>query len=231
MRLFPIRFMVIMLLAPVLLLFVTGASNVILGEVIMPEIKVVNLPKPDTEGTVPLESTMQKRRSVRHYRDSSISIKLISQLLWAAQGITSQQGFRTAPSAGALYPLEIYIIAENVDGLETGIYKYLPADHTLLLTSEGNYSQILSQAALWQEAISQAPAVFVISGVQKKTTGKYGIRGYATCILKLAIRHKIYVYRQRPLTLVQFPLVHLQTMKWPGFCKCKKVKLQFILFP
>lgn len=177
MRIFPIRFMVIMLLAQVLLLFVTGASNVILGEVIMPEIKVVNLPKPDTEGTVPLESTLQKRRSVRHYRDSSISIKLISQLLWAAQGITSQQGFRTAPSAGALYPLEIYIIAENVDGLETGIYKYLPADHTLLLTSEGNYSQILSQAALWQEAISQAPAVFVISGVQKKTTGKYGNRG------------------------------------------------------
>ncbi|KPK24311.1 MAG: nitroreductase, partial [Desulfobacterales bacterium SG8_35_2] len=143
----------------------------------MPEIKVVSLPKPDTEGTVPLESILQKRRSVRHYKDSSISIKLISQLLWAAQGITNQQGLRTAPSAGALYPLDIYIIAINVDELETGIYKYLTADHTLLLSAHGDYSQMLSKAALWQDAISQAPAVFVISGVEKKTTGKYGNRG------------------------------------------------------
>ncbi|KPK25391.1 MAG: hypothetical protein AMJ61_12145 [Desulfobacterales bacterium SG8_35_2] len=177
MRLFLTRFVVIMLLAPVILLFVTGASHIIWGEVIMPEIKVITLPKPDTEGTVPLESTLQKRRSVRYYKDSSISIKLISQLLWSAQGITNQQGFRTAPSAGALYPLELYITAINVDGLETGIYKYSTADHTLMLTSQGDYSQKLLKAALWQDAISQAPAVFVISGVEKKTTSKYGNRG------------------------------------------------------
>jgi SagB-type dehydrogenase family enzyme len=76
-----------------------------------------------------------------------------------------------------LYPLDVYLIAENVDGLETGIYKYVPADHKLMLTSEGSYSQLLSKAAIWQEAIIQAPAVFVISGVEKKTTGKYGNRG------------------------------------------------------
>lgn len=149
----------------------------ILGEIIIGGIEVITLPYPDTEGSVPLETTLQKRRSVRFFKDAPLSLQSVSQLLWAAQGITDRRGFRTAPSAGALYPLDIYIVAGDVSGLENGIYQYKPADHSLMYNAAGDYLQMLSRAALWQDAINHAPAVIVIAGQQEKTTGKYGNRG------------------------------------------------------
>ena len=172
-----VKIMVVPFAASILLLLMTGTFNTILGEVIIGGIKIIKLPDPDSEGTVPLESTLQNRRSVRYFQDVPISLQSVSQLLWAAQGITSQRGFRTAPSAGALYPLEIYMVVDDVDGLEKGIYRYIPADHKLIFITEGDYCQMLSRAALWQDAINHAPAVFIIAGLQERTTGKYGNRG------------------------------------------------------
>lgn len=165
------------LAASVLLLLITGFFNTIWGEVTVGGIKVIKLPAPDKDGSVPLETTLHKRRSVRLFQNAPLSLQSVSQLLWAAQGITDQRGFRTAPSAGALYPLEIYVVASDVGGLENGIYLYKPSEHSLMFTGEGDYLQVLSQAALWQDAINQAPAVFIIAGMQKRTTSKYGKRG------------------------------------------------------
>ncbi|MDX1776545.1 MAG: SagB/ThcOx family dehydrogenase [Desulfobulbales bacterium] len=124
-----------------------------------------------------METTLQKRRSVRSFQNVSLSLQAVSQLLWAAQGLSGRHGLRTAPSAGALYPLDMYVAAGNVDGLATGIYRYDPADHALVLIKAGNHLDVLSRAALGQAAISLAPVSFVITGKERRTTGKYGARG------------------------------------------------------
>ena len=82
----------------------------------------ISLPDPVTTGEKPLEALLQQRRSVREYQEAGLDLSAIGQLLWAAQGITDSRGFRTAPSAGALYPLELYVVAGNVDGLAPGVY-------------------------------------------------------------------------------------------------------------
>lgn len=163
--------------ASVLLFFISGFFQIIWAEAVIGGTAVIKLPDPDTNGSVPLETALQKRRSVRSFQDVALSLQSVSQLLWAAQGITDRRGFRTAPSAGALYPLEIYVVAGDVNGLENGIYLYNPDDHSLIFTSTGEYLQRLFRAALLQDAITQAPAVFVIAGKQERTTGKYGERG------------------------------------------------------
>jgi len=137
----------------------------------------IKLPAPDNKGFMPLEASLQQRRSVRSFQGASLSKPEVSQILWAAQGITAGDGFRTAPSAGALYPLETYLIAKKVEGLEEGIYQYIPDGHALKLIVAGDYLQVLSKAALRQDAVKNAPAVFVIAGIQHRTTDKYGARG------------------------------------------------------
>jgi SagB-type dehydrogenase family enzyme len=114
---------------------------------------------------------------VRTYSDDPLTLSEAGQLLWAAQGITDPNGLRTAPSAGALYPLELYLVVKSVDGLSPGIYHYLPTDHQLRLLSEGEVSDQLSSAALRQSAVKNAPAVIVFSAVPERTTARYGERG------------------------------------------------------
>jgi SagB-type dehydrogenase family enzyme len=120
---------------------------------------------------------MLKRRSVRSFKDSSLTLAEVSQLLWAAQGITSPRGLRTAPSAGALYPLEIYVLEGNVDGLPDGVYHYRPARHQLVRVVKGDRRNELYEAALIQTSVRNAPAVLVFAAVYERTTVKYGDRG------------------------------------------------------
>jgi SagB-type dehydrogenase family enzyme len=137
----------------------------------------LTLPTPLYESQTSLEKALQTRRSVRTYSLEPLSLAEVSQLLWAAQGLTHPNGLRTAPSAGALYPLDIYLLAGNVTGLSGGIYHYQPGDHTLVLMSTEDKRQDLYQAALQQSPVKDAPIVFVISAVYERTTGKYGQRG------------------------------------------------------
>ena len=81
---------------------------------------------------ITVEAAMRQRRSIRDFADSSLALTSVSQLLWSAQGITSPDGYRTAPSAGALYPLEIFVVAGNVEGVSAGIYRYSPLEHELI---------------------------------------------------------------------------------------------------
>jgi SagB-type dehydrogenase family enzyme len=126
---------------------------------------------------VSLEEALTQRRSIRSYSKDSLSLEQIGQLSWAAQGITDGDGLRTAPSAGALYPLEIYWVIERVAKLGRGVYRYRPAGHLLETVAIGERVHALAHAALGQSAIHDAAAVLVIAAVYERTTVKYGSRG------------------------------------------------------
>ena len=139
--------------------------------------KTIRLPEPVQDSDTSIEEALSKRRSIRSYKDKPLTLAEISQLLWAAQGITSQGGLRTAPSAGALYPLKIYIVAGNVTDLPDGVYNYRPYKHELVRIVEGDKRNELCNAALGQTSGRNASAVMVFSAVYERTTMKYGDRG------------------------------------------------------
>lgn len=139
---------------------------------------MISLPEPQFQGKISVEEALSKRRSIRSYKEEALNLKEVSQILWSAQGITEPSfGGRTAPSAGALYPLEIYLIVKNVKELPAGVFKYKPENHSLIKIFEGEISKQLAKAALGQSFIAEAPAVLVISGVFERTTKKYGEKG------------------------------------------------------
>lgn len=135
------------------------------------------LPKPLFMGKISTEEALKRRRSIREYQDKPLTVQEISQLLWAAQGITGEYSIRTAPSAGALYPIEIYLVAGRVDGLAAGIYRYHPKGHELLKVAEGDKRGELYLASLRQESLRDGAASVVIAAVYRRTTRKYGERG------------------------------------------------------
>ncbi len=136
------------------------------------------LPDPDVTGTLPVEEALAQRRSVRSYTDAPLSAEDIGQLLWAAQGITEPaHGFRTAPSAGATFPLELYLCVGNAEGLNKGLYRYHPRDHGLTLLKEDDLREELSEVALGQAWIAEAPVVLVMAADYARTTAVYGDRG------------------------------------------------------
>lgn len=136
----------------------------------------ISLPKPQTVGKVSLEETLNKRRTIRSFSKKPISLDELSQLMWAGQGETSAKGFRTAPSAGALYPLEVFVVAGNVSGLESGIYRYKPQSHSLTKIISGDKRKDLENAALGQDQIETAAANIIITAIVKRTSSKYGNR-------------------------------------------------------
>jgi SagB-type dehydrogenase family enzyme len=139
--------------------------------------EIVQLPQPSFDSGTSVEKALLRRRSVREYRDEPLTLAEIGQFLWAAQGVTAPGGFRTAPSAGALYPLELYVVAGDVRDLAPGTYRYRPQTHTLTPILDGDRRGELCAAALHQSAIRKAPASLVFSAVVARTTGKYGKRG------------------------------------------------------
>ena len=139
--------------------------------------EIIQLPRPHYDSRSSVESALLERRSIRTFSDEPVTLAEISQLLWAAQGVTHRRSFRTAPSAGALYPLEIYIVAGQVTGLAAGIYRYKPNLHELSKIVEGEKRADLCRAALNQSAVKKAPVVILICAVYRRTTVKYGQRG------------------------------------------------------
>jgi len=141
------------------------------------ESEIIRLPEPTYDSKISIEKALLKRRSVRDYKDEPLTLAEVAQLLWAAQGVTDPRNFRTAPSAGALYPLELYVVAGNVKNLPNGIYRYKPHSHELLRVAQGDKRTELCHAALGQSSVKDAAAVIVFSGVYERTTDKYGARG------------------------------------------------------
>lgn len=159
------------------------AASLVLAAALAPDLRAqevgqeVELPSPDRSGDVSLEESIEDRRSRREYGDAPLSLDDLGQLLWAAQGITEPgRGLRAAPSAGALYPVEIYVVAGRVRNLPEGVYRYRPAGHRLVRAAEGDRRRDLADAALGQSWVRRAPAVIVLAGVYERTAGRYGDR-------------------------------------------------------
>jgi SagB-type dehydrogenase family enzyme len=147
--------------------------------------KIISLPKPRLKGEISVEEALLKRRSIRKYRDESLNLEEVSQLLWSAQGLTTHWGERTAPSAGATYPLEIYLVAGDVKGIESGLYHYNFSEHSLILIKEEDLRYKLTYAALGQDMITRAPITIVICAEFKRTTRRYGERGFRYVLMEV----------------------------------------------
>jgi SagB-type dehydrogenase family enzyme len=133
----------------------------------------IKLPDPAKRGTVSVEEALQARRSVRAYADTPLTLAQLGQILWAAQGITSADGRRTAPSAGATYPLELYVVAGSVTGLPAGVYKYRPLGHELVPHLDGDVRAALARGAVRQAWVAQIPAMLAITAVPERTRTRY----------------------------------------------------------
>jgi SagB-type dehydrogenase family enzyme len=134
--------------------------------------KEIKLPEPRFKGEMSIEEALSKRRSIREFKGGMLSLGELSQLLWAAQGITEKRrGFRTAPSAGALYPMEVYLLTKD------GFYYYKSHFHCLEVIKEEDLRRPLGEAALSQSSIAQAQANFLICAVYDRITFRYGERG------------------------------------------------------
>lgn len=140
----------------------------------------VPLPSPDHAGAVSVEEAIVNRRSRREYDDRALDRRELGQVLWATQGVTDRvTGYRAAPSAGALYPLEVYVVVgtPGVDGLERGVYRYRPSTHELDLGRTGDVQPELRAASVDQEFVGAAAVDVVVCAVDQRTTAKYGPRG------------------------------------------------------
>jgi SagB-type dehydrogenase family enzyme len=146
---------------------------------------IIKLPQPRFESNISLEEAVLKRRSRREYKDEPLTIEEISQLLWAAYGVTGKNGLRTAPSAGALYPLETYLVVGKVKDIPSGVYKYKPQEHELINITYGDKRLALRSASLDQEAVSEAPIIIVFAAVYERTTVKYGERGVRYVLMEV----------------------------------------------
>ncbi len=147
----------------------------------LPTDVTVDLPEPRMESGVDALEAIRSRRSRRSY-GRSVTLQDLSDVLYYSVGVTGTAWWggpkRAYPSAGALQPVEAYVIARSVDGLEPGIYHYNPGSHSLELVAEGDYSAEAARVALDQEHVGQAPAVIALTAVIARTASKYGYRSY-----------------------------------------------------
>jgi SagB-type dehydrogenase family enzyme len=146
-----------------------------------PQSPKIKLEPPKKEGGMPLWEAISHRRSIRNFSRKSVNKDALSQLLWASQGITHEAigfEFRAAPSAGALYPVETYVVVHNVEGVDSGIYHYALRSHELERLKLGDFREAASSAALDQDMAYSAAAVFIWTAIFARSKWKYSERAY-----------------------------------------------------
>ncbi len=151
-----------------ILFMLVGSVHLLYAEDAMEEIK---LPKPKLKGSISLEEAIEKRRSVRSFFPQDLELEQISQLVWAAQGVTDRRGFRAAPSAGALYPLEVYVATKK------GVFQYIPSEHKLVKKKKSDLRSELAAASWGQGFVREAPVSIIICAIYERVTSRYGERG------------------------------------------------------
>lgn len=172
----------IFLLILVVLLFVLIGLTYLKRESLLPLFlkvqrnQTISLKTPALRSGTSIEEALKQRRSVRQYKNEALTLEQLGQLLWAAQGLTTPAGFRTAPSAGGLYPLEIYVVSGNVQNLPAGVYHYLPEKHMLEWMMSGDQRKEVSKAAHDQNDTQTGAVDLIITGNYKKESSKYGNR-------------------------------------------------------
>ncbi len=139
----------------------------------------IKLPSPVTHGKLSLEQAIAKRRSVRKFKAEPLTLEQLSQLLWSAQGITGTGGGRAVPSAGATYPLEVFVVIgeQGTQGLDAGVYHYDAGNHSISLQQTGDLRQKLADTALGQSSIARCPVAMIICAIHPRTAYRYGRRG------------------------------------------------------
>lgn len=146
-----------------------------------PEAERVELPRFEPSPPASLDSTLRERKSIRDFADKPLSLGQLAYMLWASTGIQRSEGgyeFRTAPSAGALYPIETYLVVNRIKTLDAGLYHYSVRGHELEKLRTGDFSIDIAQAALGQGMCAAAAVVFVWTGVFERCKWKYGQRAY-----------------------------------------------------
>ena len=142
-------------------------------------LKKIPLPAPNTQGTISVESAIKHRRSIRDFTDKQLTLDQVGQLAWAAQGVTDEQeSLRAAPSAGAIYPMQLHIVIPG------GAYKYNPPDHSITKTIFEDIRADLTAAALDQQAVAKSQCIFIISGSSKKVEAKYSGKGQSFMLIE-----------------------------------------------
>jgi len=136
----------------------------------------IALPPPRLQSPTPFEHTLAQRRSRRSFAASALTLAEAGQLLWAAQGITDEHQRRTAPSAGATYPLVLYLVAGQVEEVAAGVYRYLPQGHRLAAVQRGDLRAAIARAAYFQTWLREAPAYVLIAAEPSRTVARYGQR-------------------------------------------------------
>jgi SagB-type dehydrogenase family enzyme len=141
--------------------------------------EAIKLPLPATKGGMPLTEALQARRTVRHFATRALDLAQVSQLLWEADGMSDPQGHRTSPSAGATYPLDLYLLAgeRGVTNLPAGIYHYDVRAQALTPLIRGDFRTAVAKACLNQAWMTEAPVMVVITGEYRRCTARYGDRG------------------------------------------------------
>jgi len=147
----------------------------------------MELPPPDLDGSMSLEKSLLSRRTVRSFLARSIELKQFSQLCWAGQGVTDERSRkRSAPSGGALYPLDVYAVVGDagVEGLGAGTYHYEPPNHELFFRTAGDLRSQLAGASHGQMWMAQAPVHLVLTAEYRRICSKYGERGIRYAIME-----------------------------------------------
>jgi SagB-type dehydrogenase family enzyme len=142
--------------------------------------EAVKLPAPSLKGSMSVEEALKQRRTVRHFASRSLNLNQVSQLLWGADGVSDPRGFRTAPSAGATYPLELYLVVgeRGITQLAPGVYRYNPQAHALEPTAaKGDLRASVARASLHQTWMAEAPVMMVIAAEYRRCMARYGNRG------------------------------------------------------
>ena len=148
---------------------------------------VVRLPLPASQGEVSVEQAIKLRRTIRSFSSRALNLDQLAQLLWAASGITEDNGYkRAAPSAGALYPMDVYVVMgqDGVPPMEAGVYHYEPATHQLVKVLKGDMRSSVARASLSQMWMSKAPLTMIITAEYARATGKYGKVGIKYALIE-----------------------------------------------
>jgi len=148
----------------------------------------MNLTPPILDGGMSLEKAIKQRRTVRSFERTPITKQQFSQILWAAQGITENRRFkRAAPSGGALYPADVYVVVGQscVEELTAGVYHYIPSDHSVQKGADGDRRRDIAIASLGQMWMASAPVQFVVTAEYSRITIKYGDRGVRYALIEI----------------------------------------------
>lgn len=147
----------------------------------------MKLPLPTWHSPVSVEQAIQQRRTIRSFSSQALDLNQVSQLLWSANGITEVNGYkRAAPSAGALYPMDVYVVVgqNRVHSTEAGVYRYEPGKHQLLAVLKGDVRSSVARASLSQMWMADAPITMVITAEYPRATVKYGKRGIKYALIE-----------------------------------------------